>query len=65
MTPLTIPQQRPRIETELGTEIQCARCEAFFPADSEFFFAPKGRTHSWCKACCAEADRRNTKGEQQ
>lgn len=37
--------------TEIGREIQCARCKDFWPNDNEFFFFTKGRAHSWCKAC--------------
>lgn len=37
--------------TELGREIQCARCKDFWPNDDEFFYFTKGRPHSWCKAC--------------
>lgn len=55
MTPLNIPRNRATIETELGTEAQCSRCFDFFPADTEFFFASKGKAHSWCKACHVEA----------
>ena len=29
---------RPKIETELGTEILCSRCKDFWPADGEFFY---------------------------
>jgi recombinational DNA repair protein (RecF pathway) len=37
--------------TELGEEIQCAKCKEFWPADVEFFYFSHGRPHSWCKAC--------------
>lgn len=37
--------------TEIGREIQCAKCRDFWPNDNEFFFFTKGRPHSWCKAC--------------
>ena len=42
---------RRHIESELGDEIQCAKCGEFWPADKEFFYVSKGRLHSWCKAC--------------
>ncbi|WP_336726234.1 hypothetical protein [Achromobacter ruhlandii] len=42
---------RPKIETELGTEIQCSRCKDFWPADGEFFYTARGKLHTWCKAC--------------
>lgn len=42
---------RAKIETELGTEIFCSRCQEFWPCDPEFFYFTKGRPHSWCKAC--------------
>ncbi|MFY3625478.1 hypothetical protein ACOTFH_02540 [Achromobacter xylosoxidans] len=42
---------RPKIETELGTEIQCSRCKDFWPADREFFYTARGKLHPWCKAC--------------
>ncbi len=37
--------------TELGEEVQCAKCLDFWPADPEFFYFHKGKPHSWCKAC--------------
>ncbi|MFY1879920.1 hypothetical protein ACOTCJ_13750 [Achromobacter xylosoxidans] len=42
---------RLKIETELGTEIQCSRCMDFWPADREFFYTARGKLHPWCKAC--------------
>ncbi len=45
---------RKTTQTELGTEIQCAKCKAFYPADREFFFHQPSNQygcHSWCKAC--------------
>lgn len=46
---------RARIETDAGTEIQCAKCKDFWPADTEFyFFTPSKGYHSWCKACYRE-----------
>lgn len=39
------------IESELGKEIQCAKCKEFWPLDSDFFFITRGKPHSWCKAC--------------
>lgn len=42
---------RAKIITELGEEIQCARCRQFWPADLEFFFHSNGKPHAWCKAC--------------
>ncbi|MCF7770488.1 MAG: hypothetical protein E2602_14360 [Achromobacter sp.] len=42
---------RLKIETELGTEIQCSRCKDFWPADREFFYTARGKLHPWCKAC--------------
>ncbi len=41
---------RLKIETELGTEIQCSRCKDFWPADREFFYTARGKLHPWCKA---------------
>lgn len=43
--------RRATIQTELGTEIQCAQCKEFWPADGDFFFLSRGAPHSWCKAC--------------
>ena len=63
MTPLKIPRNRATVETELGVEAQCSRCEEFFPADREFFFASKGRVHSWCKACASETPSMVAKAE--
>ncbi len=49
---MTGKPSRPRIETDAGIEIQCAKCKEFWPEDKEFyFFTPKGGWHSWCKAC--------------
>lgn len=42
---------RAHIVSELGREIQCAKCGEFWPDDPEFFYQSKGRSHSWCKAC--------------
>jgi hypothetical protein len=42
---------RASIQTELGEEVQCAKCREFWPADPEFYFFSKGKPHSWCKAC--------------
>lgn len=50
-------------ETELGTEIQCAACCEFWPADPEFFYFAKGKPHSWCKACYAAAESTKRKRE--
>lgn len=47
------PPSRKTIETDLGTEVQCTKCEEFWPCDPEFFFFSGGRPHSWCKACYA------------
>jgi hypothetical protein len=49
--PMSRPASRSQIETELGTEIKCASCGEFWPADPEFFYFSGGRPHSWCKAC--------------
>jgi hypothetical protein len=38
-------------QTELGEEVQCAKCLEFWPADVEFFYFNAGKPHSWCKAC--------------
>ena len=38
-------------QTDIGDEVQCAKCSDFWPADSEFFYMRAGRPHSWCKAC--------------
>jgi hypothetical protein len=43
-------------ETELGTEVQCAKCEEFWPADPEFFYFGRRGPHSWCKACYLGSD---------
>lgn len=45
------------IETDLGTEKLCTRCDEYWPADEEFFYlANKKRDglHSWCKSCYLE-----------
>ena len=42
---------RARQQTELGEEVQCAKCRDFWPADSEFFYFSGGRPHSWCIDC--------------
>ena len=43
--------KRATMQTELGEEVQCAKCREFWPADTEFFFFNKGKPHSYCKAC--------------
>lgn len=50
---MTTPRKngRARQVTEIGEEVQCAKCLEFWPADSEFFYFTRGRPHSWCKAC--------------
>jgi hypothetical protein len=40
--------------TELGREIECAKCHEFWPATKEFYHFLRGNPHSWCKACYAE-----------
>jgi hypothetical protein len=45
------PSTRPRIDTELGTEILCSKCLEYWPEDKEFFFFSQGKAHSWCKDC--------------
>lgn len=40
-----------RIETELGQELQCAKCGEYWPADREFFPFKNGRSGTRCKAC--------------
>lgn len=42
---------RSTIQTDIGTEVLCSKCNEFWPADLEFFYFCKGRPHSWCKAC--------------
>jgi hypothetical protein len=44
-------KRRETKQTELGEEVQCAKCLEFWPADSEFFYFSQGKPHSWCKAC--------------
>ena len=48
-----MPRLRETKQTELGKEVQCAKCLEFWPADLEFFYFSGGRPHSWCKACYA------------
>jgi hypothetical protein len=46
---------RARIETDAGSEIQCAKCGEFWPEEPEFYFFSKAAgAHSWCKACYKE-----------
>ena len=42
---------RPVRMTEIGEEIQCAKCLEFWPADGEFFYKEKGKWHRLCKDC--------------
>lgn len=42
---------RSTIQTDLGTEVLCCKCNEYWPRDPEFFFFSNGRPHSWCKAC--------------
>lgn len=39
------------VTTDIGDEIQCTKCNEFWPRDPEFFYFTKGKPHSWCKAC--------------
>lgn len=57
--------KRPSIETELGTEIQCAKCLEFWPAEKDFFYFNKGRPHSWCKDCYRNDPKQIAKAERQ
>ena len=50
-----------RIETELGIEKLCPKCQEFYPVDDEFFYRRKGTDRnghqnyiSLCKACYEE-----------
>jgi hypothetical protein len=45
---------RGREITDAGHEVQCTKCEEFWPETPEFFFFTKGKPHSWCKACYRE-----------
>lgn len=42
---------RPTIQTDIGTEVLCGKCNEYWPSDPEFFFFSGGKPHSWCKAC--------------
>jgi len=40
--------------TAIGLERLCAKCDEYWPADTEFFWASPGSAtglHCWCKAC--------------
>ncbi|HUH59214.1 MAG TPA: hypothetical protein VL001_03975 [Candidimonas sp.] len=52
---------RERRITELGEEVKCAKCNDFWPADSEFFFFNRGKPHSWCKDCYVNDDKMKAK----
>lgn len=46
------------IETELGIERLCTRCQEFWPRDAEFWFLrADGRVLGHCKACFYELRR--------
>jgi len=45
------------IETELGTERQCARCGEYWPLDPEFFNKKGEGWHSYCRGCMTERKR--------
>ena len=49
----------PRIETELGTERLCLRCQEWWPVDDEFWYFRKrdGGILGWCRACWSERNR--------
>lgn len=57
--------KRQRIETDAGTEVQCAKCQEFWPEDQEFFFFNKGKAHSWCKDCYRNDPKQIAKAERQ
>lgn len=49
-----MPAVKPRIiQTELGTEKYCTRCDDYWPLDSEFFYwnSSKNSYECWCIAC--------------
>lgn len=39
------------IETDIGTEIRCAKCREYWPSDD--YSTASGRKHSYCKVCFA------------
>ena len=51
--------RQPTMETELGTERQCARCLDYWPLDDEFWYFDKRTGHVMgdCKACWTELKR--------
>lgn len=48
------------IQTELGIEVLCIRCEDYYPNDKEFFSGAPLKPFPYCKACETEtqAERR-------
>ncbi len=52
---------RERRTTELGEEVQCAKCKDFWPEDSEFYYFTRGKPHSWCKDCYINDDKMKAK----
>lgn len=47
--------------TEIGEEVQCAKCQDFWPADREFYYFNGGKPHSWCKDCYNDDDKMKAK----
>lgn len=43
-----------RIETELGIERLCRRCDEYWPEDDSFWFFQDGKVMGHCKACWSE-----------
>lgn len=43
-----------RTVTEIGEELQCSKCDDWWPADAEFYFLSKGKLVQPCKACYYE-----------
>lgn len=49
------------INTELGTERRCTKCNEYWPEDSEFFYSSNGKIQQPCKACYCELPSRKAR----
>ena len=49
------------INTELGTERRCTKCNEYWPEDSEFFYTSGGKIQQPCKACYCELPSRKAR----
>ena len=57
---VVIFRKRERLDEDGEIERQCSKCEEWWPASAEFFYAAKGVLHAWCKVCILERNQEPT-----